>query len=100
LFFQVDNSGLTGESKAVALSPERSDPTVLESRNMAFFSTSVIQGNGRGVVVQTGDNTIMGSIAHLVSNLHSGGSPIKKVNPTHVPAVLFLIRSSILLKVR
>lgn len=75
---QVDNSGLTGESKAVSLSPESSDPNLLEARNMAFFSTSVIQGNGRGIVVQTGDNTIMGNIAHLVSNLNSGGSPIKK----------------------
>ena len=46
---------------------------------MVFFSTSVIQGNGLGVVVQTGDKTIMGHIANLVSNLHSGETPIKKV---------------------
>jgi magnesium-transporting ATPase (P-type) len=47
---------------------------------MVFFSTSVIQGNGQGVVVQTGDKTIMGHIANLVSNLHSGETPIKKVS--------------------
>ena len=63
----------------MAVSPEKSDPNILESRNMVFFSTSVIQGNRLGVVVQTGDKTIMGHIANLVSNLHSGETPIKKV---------------------
>ncbi|VVB74617.1 Copper-exporting P-type ATPase B [Candidatus Tiddalikarchaeum anstoanum] len=62
----TDESVLTGESvpvlKEVKTSNEtRSLPQYL--RNVAFMGTSVASGEGRGVVIQTGENTFMGSMA-------------------------------------
>ena len=47
-------------------------------KNLAFYSTNVVEGMGRGVVVETGDDTAMGSIAALVATLDSGQTPINK----------------------
>ncbi len=44
---KVDNSSLTGESVAVTLKPDTSDPNHLESKNLAFYSTSVTEGKGK-----------------------------------------------------
>jgi sodium/potassium-transporting ATPase subunit alpha len=75
----VDNSSLTGESEPVQLQPNLMDRNLMESRNVAFFSTHVVEGSARGVVFQTGDRTVMGNIAHLVTNISQGQTPIKKV---------------------
>ena len=75
---KVDNSSLTGESVPVSLNPDTSDPNHLESKNLAFYSTNVVEGQGRGVVVKTGDHTVMGCIANLVTTIDSGKTPINK----------------------
>ena len=63
----------------VALRPEAcEDPNHLESKNLAFYATNVVEGTGKGVVVKTGDDTVMGCIAGLVATLDSGKSPINK----------------------
>jgi sodium/potassium-transporting ATPase subunit alpha len=43
---------------------------------LAFFSTYALEGNCTGVVVQIGDNSVMGRIANLASGLGSGMTPI------------------------
>ena len=73
---KVDNSSLTGESVPVALRPDSSDPNHLESRNLAFYSTNVVEGKGR--VIKTGDETVMGTIVGLVATLDSAKTPINK----------------------
>ena len=75
---KVDNSSLTGESVPVSLRPDISDPNHLESRNLAFYSTNVVEGRGTGVVIKTGDETVMGTIAGLVATLDAGQTPINK----------------------
>ena len=75
---KVDNSSLTGESVPIALKLETQDPNHMESKNLAFYSTNVVVGKDRGVVVKTGDDTVMGSIAGLVATLDSGQTPINK----------------------
>ena len=75
---KVDNSSLTGESVPVSLRPDSSDPNHLESRNLAFYSTNVVEGAGTGLVIKTGDETVMGCIAGLVATLDSGKTPINK----------------------
>ena len=75
---KVDNSSLTGESVPVALRPDSSDPNHLESRNLAFYSTNVVEGKGTGEVIKTGDETVMGTIAGLVATLDPGKTPINK----------------------
>ena len=54
---KVDNSSLTGESVPVSLRLDSTDPNHLESRNLAFYSTNVVEGVGTGVVIKTGEYT-------------------------------------------
>merc|ERR1712180_173145 len=76
--FKVDNSSLTGESEPQTRSPEFTNENPLETRNLAFFSTNAVEGTCVGMVVNIGDNTVMGRIAGLASGLGSGQTPIAK----------------------
>ncbi|KAL1921901.1 uncharacterized protein VTP21DRAFT_10543 [Calcarisporiella thermophila] len=64
---KFDRSILTGESDAVAGSTECTDENFLETKNIALMGTHVTNGSGIGVVIATGDNTVMGRIAKLSS---------------------------------
>ncbi|XP_023221168.1 sodium/potassium-transporting ATPase subunit alpha-like [Centruroides sculpturatus] len=75
---KVDNSSLTGESEPQTRSPELTNENPLETRNLAFFSTNCVEGAARGVVINTGDRTVMGRIANLASGLEMGDTPIAR----------------------
>ncbi|XP_046886397.1 sodium/potassium-transporting ATPase subunit alpha-1-like [Hypomesus transpacificus] len=75
---KVDNSSLTGESEPQTRTPEFSNDNPLETRNIAFFSTNCVEGTAKGVVINTGDRTVMGRIASLASSLEGGQTPIAK----------------------
>merc|ERR1711931_321881 len=76
--FKVDNSSLTGESEPQTRSPEFTNENPLETKNLAFFSTNAVEGTCVGMVVNIGDNTVMGRIAGLASGLEGGQTPIAK----------------------
>jgi len=76
--FKVDNSSLTGESEPQSRSTEFTHENPLETKNLAFFSTNAVEGTCKGVVINIGDNTVMGRIAGLASGLGSGQTPIAK----------------------
>merc|ERR1711910_264092 len=76
--FKVDNSSLTGESEPQTRTPEFSHENPLETKNLAFFSTNAVEGTCVGMVVQIGDNTVMGRIAGLASGLGQDETPIAK----------------------
>ena len=61
--FKVDNSSLTGESEPQSRNAEYTNENPLETKNLAFFSTNAVEGTAKGVVVNIGDNTVMGRIA-------------------------------------
>ncbi|KAL3980527.1 chemokine-like receptor 1 [Sarotherodon galilaeus] len=69
---KVDNSSLTGESEPQSRSPDCTHDNPLETRNIAFFSTNCVEGTARGIVICTGDRTVMGRIATLTSGLETG----------------------------
>ncbi|NXM49174.1 AT1A3 ATPase, partial [Gymnorhina tibicen] len=73
---KVDNSSLTGESEPQTRSPDCTHDNPLETRNITFFSTNCVEGTARGVVIATGDRTVMGRIATLASGLEVGKTPI------------------------
>merc|ERR1712066_308820 len=73
-----DNSSLTGESEPQARGPEFTHENPLETKNLAFFSTNAVEGTAVGMVVNIGDNTVMGRIAGLASGLEGGQTPIAK----------------------
>merc|ERR1712051_562046 len=76
--FKVDNSSLTGESEPQTRTPEFTNDNPLETKNLAFFSTNAVEGACVGIVVNIGDDTVMGRIAGLASGLASDQTPIAK----------------------
>jgi sodium/potassium-transporting ATPase subunit alpha len=76
--FKVDNSSLTGESEPQARTPDFTSESPLETKNIAFFSTNAVEGTAQGIVIRTGDRTVMGRIANLASGLSNGDTPIAK----------------------
>jgi len=75
---KVDNSSLTGESEPQTRGPECTNENPIETKNIAFFSTNCVEGSARGIVVNVGDNTVMGRIASLASGLEVGDTPIAR----------------------
>uniref|UniRef100_A0A671V568 Sodium/potassium-transporting ATPase subunit alpha n=1 Tax=Sparus aurata TaxID=8175 RepID=A0A671V568_SPAAU len=73
---KVDNSSLTGESEPQTRSPEFTHENPLETRNICFFSTNCVEGTAHGIVIGTGDRTVMGRIATLASELEVRRTPI------------------------
>lgn len=75
---KVEKSGLTGESEPIALSVTTFDPNIYETRNVALFGTSMLEGLATGVVINTGDRTIMGKIARVASGTSSVSTSLQK----------------------
>ena len=69
--FKVDNSSLTGESEPQNRTPEFTHENPLETKNLAFFSTNAVEGTAKGIVVNIGDNTVMGRIAGKIPSKDS-----------------------------
>ncbi|ABR55241.1 ATPase, P-type (transporting), HAD superfamily, subfamily IC [Methanococcus vannielii SB] len=76
----IDESTITGESIPVekdgkVILPEKTLPYDL--KNMALSGTVVVRGSGKGIVVKTGKNTYLASIAEKVKE-KSPESPLTK----------------------
>ena len=77
--FKCDQSSLTGEPDAIKKNAEIGEAKPLEASNIAFFGTMVSEGDAKGFVVLTGDDTVMGHIAALASGVVADDTPIAKV---------------------
>ncbi|WP_343073907.1 HAD-IC family P-type ATPase [Phytoactinopolyspora mesophila] len=77
---QIDESALTGESVPVAKqSLKLPADTVLGDRaNMAYSTSLVSRGHGRGVVVATGADTEIGTIHRLVGEAKTLQTPLTR----------------------
>lgn len=72
----VDNSSLTGEPEAIRKTNAYTHKNPLETSNLAFFGTTCPKGQAIGIVIRTGDNTVMGRIARLTTSTDSQETPI------------------------
>ncbi|CAK9806881.1 Sodium/potassium-transporting ATPase subunit alpha [Anthophora quadrimaculata] len=75
---RVENSSITGESEPVVRTNYPTDDNPLETSNIAFFSSFAVDGEGRGIVIATGDQTMIGRLAGLTSQLEKSQTPIAK----------------------
>ncbi len=79
---QTEESALTGESvpetKVAEAIFQESDTPLGDRENMAFMSSVITYGRGVGVVVETGMNTEVGKIAHLINDEESTKTPLEK----------------------
>jgi len=76
---KIDESAITGESVTVTkLTKPLPDVPVADRKNMLWAGTMVTYGRGRGVVVNTGMNTELGRIAHIVEEEGEEPTPLQE----------------------
>ncbi|EYE88490.1 ATPase [Fervidicella metallireducens AeB] len=78
---KIEESSLTGESVPV----DKKDVIIEDTNiplgdrvNLAFMSSMVTYGRGKGVVVATGMNTEIGKIADMISKVEEESTPLQK----------------------
>ncbi len=76
--FRTDEAALTGESVPVEKQahPVSADVELAERSSMAFAGTIVVQGNARGLVVETGRYTEIGKISELLRRVEKIKTPL------------------------
>lgn len=72
----VDNSSLTGESEPQERVRDNDMNNPLEATNLMFNSTLVVSGEAYGIVIRTGDGTVLGQIASLTAGEEKTMSPL------------------------
>ncbi len=75
---KTDNSSLTGESEPIAVTNEMTHENPLESRNLCFFGTLAVEGEGIGIAIRTGNNTVIGQVANLASSTGKTETPLRR----------------------
>ncbi|CAF3936314.1 unnamed protein product [Adineta steineri] len=96
---QVNTSQLTGESAPVNCTIKCTDMNFMESTNIIFYSSLVVQGTGEAIVVNIGDLTVLGQVGKMTQG--TGGSEItglhREINRFMVFVIVAALISIILL---
>jgi magnesium-transporting ATPase (P-type) len=64
---KVDQAALTGEPEPLVRDTKCTNDQPHETKNLCFYGTFCVQGEGTGIVVRTGDTTMVGQIAKGVA---------------------------------
>jgi magnesium-transporting ATPase (P-type) len=77
---RIEEAALTGESEPVEKSPDAvaEEASIGDRTGMAYSGTLVVFGQGRGVVVATGDATEVGRIGRMLAEVESVDTPLVK----------------------
>jgi sodium/potassium-transporting ATPase subunit alpha len=75
---RFDRSMITGEAEEVEGAVDSTDQNFLESRNISFMGTMVVNGSAVGIVVLTGKNSVMGRIAQATSGVEEAPTLIQR----------------------
>ncbi|KAF8569075.1 hypothetical protein P879_03555 [Paragonimus westermani] len=75
---KVDNSSLTGESEPQSRSAVCTDVDSVKTKNLIYFSTNIVEGAGRGLVIRIGNETIMGRIARVTTTIGNQRTPLRQ----------------------
>lgn len=78
----IEEAALTGESEPILknaqLTADSTDLPLGDQLNMAFMTTLVTEGQGHGIVVETGMQTEVGKIAHLLQQAGNSQTPLQQ----------------------
>ncbi len=91
---QVNTSQLTGESASVTCTVKCTDRSFMESTNIIFYSSLVVQGAGEAIVVNIGDATVLGEVGKMTRG--SGGTEITGLHREINRFVLFVILAALI----
>ena len=77
---QVNSFAITGESNPQSKSsaPISREVSMADQTNMVFMGANIATGNGVGVIVRTGTNTVFGGIAKLSGNIIRDRTPLQR----------------------
>lgn len=78
---KAEEASLTGESVPVekdAQSVISEDVSIGDRINLAFMSTAITYGRGRGIVIGTGSQTEIGSIADRLQDIEEEATPLQR----------------------
>ena len=90
----VSQSSLTGESEPVEkifLQERTEKEAITDYKNIAFMGSNVISGSGTAVVINTGDNTLFGSMAKAVAGESVETNFSKGVNAVSWVLIKFML---------
>ena len=97
----IQESTLTGESNSVDKTEDplaNNEIPLAERSNMAYASTAVTQGSGRGIVVATANDTEIGGIQESVQEVKTQVTPLmKNLNKLGVNLSIFIVVVAIVL---
>lgn len=77
---KIQEAALTGESDPVDKRSQaigKADTSLGDRFNMAYMGTVITVGRGKAVVVRTGMNTEIGTIANLIQDVQKGKTPLQ-----------------------
>ncbi len=78
---KIEEASLTGESVPVEKDSNATfeeEVSLGDRKNMAYMSTAVTYGRGKGVVIGTGHNTEIGKIATMIQSFEDEVTPLQK----------------------
>lgn len=78
---KIEESSLTGESVPVEKDAKKiytKEVALADRANMAYMSTTVTYGRGKGIVVGTGHKTEIGKIADKLQNIEEEATPLQQ----------------------
>jgi sodium/potassium-transporting ATPase subunit alpha len=75
---RFDRANLTGEAREIDAALDSTDPNFLESRNIALMGSLVVNGSGMGMVILTGNRSVMGRIAKAMSTMEEKTTLIQR----------------------
>lgn len=78
---KIEEASLTGESVPVEKDSNAAfeeEVSLGDRKNMAYMSTAVTYGRGKGVVIGTGHNTEIGKIATMIQSFEDEATPLQK----------------------
>ncbi|CDU21948.1 K, P-type ATPase [Sporisorium scitamineum] len=94
---KFDRSVLTGESEEIPGTVEPTETNFLETKNIALLGTHVCNGNATGIVVLTGQRTVMGRINKLTNDDKEKPTQLQKEITRFVYIIIGLTVSLVLI---